>query len=124
LPPFSSKEFLASLKDYEAHRKEIRKPLRTMGRKKLFAQLARLGEQRAIAAMDYSIAHGWTGVFEEKNGNGNGHSNGTNKPGEYQTATERRDADFRGYASVVTELRSRSSGAVDEVVRGKSHTSQ
>lgn len=49
----------------------------------------------------------------------NGVSDGTNKPAGYQTATERRDADFRGYASVVSELRSRSSGAVDETVRRK-----
>lgn len=49
----------------------------------------------------------------------NGVSDGTNKPNGNQTATERRDADFRGYASVVSELRSRSSGAVDETVRRK-----
>lgn len=71
-PPFSSKDFLTSLREFEAHRKEIHKPLKAMGRKKLYAQLKELGEQRSIAAIDFSISHGWTGVYEEKNGNGNG----------------------------------------------------
>lgn len=49
----------------------------------------------------------------------NGEDNGTERGG-YTTNAERRDADFRGYASVVTELRSKGSGAVDETVRRKS----
>lgn len=47
------------------------------------------------------------------------HNNGTER-GSYTTNAERRDADFRGYASVVTELRSKGSGAVDETARRKS----
>jgi len=46
-------------------------------------------------------------------------TNGTHKSGGYQTNAERRDADFRGYESVITELRGRSSGTTDEDVRGK-----
>ena len=69
--PFSSEVFLTSLKDFEQHRKEIRKPLTPMARKKLFRQLEQMGEQRAIAALDYSVAHGWIGVFEAReSGNG------------------------------------------------------
>jgi uncharacterized protein YdaU (DUF1376 family) len=53
----------------------------------------------------------------ERNGNGTSKQNG------YQSPNERRDADFRGYAAVVSELRGESSGAVDETVRRKSLTS-
>lgn len=49
----------------------------------------------------------------------NGATNGTNKPTSYQTAAERRDATFDRQLAVVNELRSRSSGTVDEVLRGK-----
>jgi hypothetical protein len=111
MPPFLSKEFLESLKDYQQYRKEIRKPLRAIGLKKLYAQLGNLGEQRAIAAMDYSISRGWIGVFEEKNGNSNG--NGATQPGTYQTAPERRDAAIHRRLRTVTGLQGRSNGSVD-----------
>jgi hypothetical protein len=51
----------------------------------------------------------------------NGEVNAANRSSNgHQTANERRDADFRGYASVVSELREQSSGAVDETLRRKS----
>lgn len=52
------------------------------------------------------------------------HNNGTSERSGYTSNAERRDADFRGYASVVTELRSKGSGAVDETVRRKPIPSQ
>lgn len=113
VPPFSSKEFLESLKDYEQYRKEIRKPLRTVGLKKLYAQLSRLGEQKSIAAMDYSISRGWIGVFEEKNG----HDNGTSQPGTYQTAAERRNAASIRAKQRAAELRSLGDGPVESILR-------
>lgn len=74
-PPYRSKEFLEALHDWEQHKKEIRDPLRPMGRKKLYKQLTAMGEQRAIVAIDYSITRGWRGVFEPNSG-----SNGRNGP--------------------------------------------
>ncbi len=51
---------------------------------------------------------------------GIGANNGVHKSTGYQTAAERRDATFDRQLAVVNELRSRSSGAVDEVLCRKS----
>lgn len=107
--PFFGRAFELALVAFEAHRKEIRKPLKPTGRKALYQQLAAMGEERAADALWRSIANGWQGVFEERV------SNATAK-----TANERRDAAFRGYAAFADELRSRGSEAVDETVRRKS----
>ena len=53
---------------YLAHRKEIRKKLTALAASRLLVRLERWGEERAIAALDYSISQGWIGVFEEKDG--------------------------------------------------------
>ncbi len=62
--PFSSKEFIEAWARWNQHRQEIRKPLRDAGRTAQFKKLAAIGEARAIAAIDHSIASGWQGIFE------------------------------------------------------------
>ncbi len=68
--PYHGEAFIAALANYELHRKEIRKPLRDTGRQALLNQLALYGEQGATRALITSVANGWTGVFEPRNGNG------------------------------------------------------
>lgn len=63
VPPYQSKEFLSTLADYAQHRKEIRKPLRPTGTKKLYEKLALMGERAAIENLNRSIECGWVGVF-------------------------------------------------------------
>lgn len=61
--PFSSEPFTLALVAFEAHRKEIRKPLKPTGRKALYSQLAKLSETEATSELWRSIERGWTGVF-------------------------------------------------------------
>lgn len=63
-PPFSGGEFLATLSNFEQHRREIKKPLKPTGRKLLYGQLQEMGEVKAVAAMKTSMANGWQGIFE------------------------------------------------------------
>jgi len=52
--------------DWTQHRKEIRKPLTPASIRKQLNTLAAMGEPRAIAAINHSIANGWQGIFEPK----------------------------------------------------------
>jgi len=90
-PPFSSQRFLSTLSDFEQHRTEIRKPLRPTGRKLLYKNLSRMGEDNAIDAMNKSIANGWQGVFEP-NGNEN---NGSYRQNSKQQAHSGSDFQFK-----------------------------
>lgn len=95
-PPFHGDEFLTTLADFEEHRKEIRKPLKPTGRRQLYSQLAGLGESRSVAALRYSMAQGWTGVFEE-------HKNGTSSGN--RDASERNADRLRANLAITAELR-------------------
>jgi hypothetical protein len=59
--------FLAARDDWQTHRREIRKKLTPSAAKRQLADLAQMGEARAIAAIQHSIKQGWTGIFEDKN---------------------------------------------------------
>lgn len=48
------------------HRDEIRKKLTPLAIKKQFEQLEKLGVARAVAAINHSIANGYTGIYEPK----------------------------------------------------------
>ncbi len=75
--PFRSEIFVETFTTYEAFRREINKPLKPIGRSRLLSQLSAMGVTRAVSALNYSMACGYQGVYEEKkNGNGNGHAQG------------------------------------------------
>jgi hypothetical protein len=71
-----SDRFKKAWAQWKAHRVEKRKKMTPTQEQKQLDRLEALGPDRAIAAIDYSIAQGWTGIFEEslplipsKNGN-------------------------------------------------------
>ncbi len=65
---FSYPEFTELWRSWEKHRIEIKKPLTNEAIKKQLAKLESWGIERASAAISNSIANGWQGIFEDKNG--------------------------------------------------------
>ncbi len=63
-PSLQSQSFLKTWEEWQAHRKEIRKPLRPTSAGKTLAKLAEWGPERSIAAINHSIEKGWQGIFE------------------------------------------------------------
>lgn len=71
--PLGTTAFLDHWRDWLKHRSEIRKPVTYTAAEKQLRQLEKWGLQRAIIAIDHSIANGWQGIFEPKAGvNGHG----------------------------------------------------
>jgi hypothetical protein len=68
----SADVFLSRWSAWIKHRSEIRKPVTYTAAEKQLRQLSSWGLERAIAAIDHSIANGWQGIFEPK-ANSNGH---------------------------------------------------
>ncbi len=68
--PFDSPEFADAWKDWQTHRKEIRKPLKPTMTKGQLQELAAMGEQRAITCIRHTIRKGWTGLREPDSQNG------------------------------------------------------
>ncbi len=62
--PFPSEAFAEAWKDWKQHRSEKRKPITPLSAKKSLSDLSKMGEARAIAAINHSIANGWQGIFE------------------------------------------------------------
>lgn len=62
--PFHSELFQSAWSDFGKHRSEIRKPLKPTMTKGILAELERMGEARAIAAIRHTIAKGWQGIRE------------------------------------------------------------
>jgi uncharacterized protein YdaU (DUF1376 family) len=62
--PFESLDFIQSWANFRTHRKQIRKPLTPMAETMQLKQLAEIGEQRAIRAIEHTIAKGWQGIRE------------------------------------------------------------
>jgi hypothetical protein len=62
--PFQSDEFKGAWNDWKQHRIEKRKPITPLSAKKSLLELSAMGEARAIAAINHSIANGWQGIFE------------------------------------------------------------
>jgi hypothetical protein len=52
--------------EWEAHRREKKKPIRPRSRKAAMKQLSAIGPARAIAAIENSIANDYQGIFESK----------------------------------------------------------
>lgn len=57
---------MAAWNEWEQHRNEKKKPITPLARKKQISALVAMGEERAIVAINHSIANGWTGIFEPK----------------------------------------------------------
>jgi len=70
LLPFDSTAFRDAWDGWVQHRKEIRKKLTPLSVSRSFNELKEMGEERAIAATNLSIASGWTGIFEGKDKGG------------------------------------------------------
>jgi hypothetical protein len=50
--------------DYQRHRQQMGCPLTEVAATRLRAKLERWGEDRALAALEWSMENGWRGVFE------------------------------------------------------------
>jgi len=64
--PFTSREWAEAWAKWCAHRSEIKKPLTRQATESQIAELARMGEERALAAIHHSLRGGWQGIFEPK----------------------------------------------------------
>jgi DNA-binding transcriptional ArsR family regulator len=62
----STDEFKDAWRRWIAYRREIRKPLTASTTAAQLKKLATWGPARAVAAIDYTIEHGWKGIFEAK----------------------------------------------------------
>ncbi len=58
--------FRQSWLEWQAHRKEIKKPMTDRACKMQLKALAEMGPERASAAIYHSIANGWQGIFEKE----------------------------------------------------------
>jgi len=89
LPPsLESPEFRAAWADWMRHRMEIKKPYKPLGVEKLVEQLAAMGAVRSIAAINYSIANQWQGVFEPKSSDRPGRGAGSDPRGNISVVEE------------------------------------
>jgi hypothetical protein len=70
--PFDSEAFAEAWKSWVAHRIEKKKPLTPTSLKQQLTDLTEMGEQRAVAALQWSIRNGWTGIFEQETRNAAG----------------------------------------------------
>lgn len=73
--PFRGQNFLDALAEFEAHRVEMKKPLRPVGRKRLYRDLAEWGESDAVEGLRQAVRGGYQGVFRPKGNGGPSHPN-------------------------------------------------
>lgn len=67
--PFQSETFIAVWADWIGYRKERRLSAYVpRGKKAIFGKLGKMGEARAIAAIEFSIAQQYQGIFEPTHG--------------------------------------------------------
>ncbi len=77
-PSLDTPEFRVAWADFKKHRAEKRDPLTPMATKKQLSRIEPWGVARAVAAINFTIANGWTGIYEEK-GATNGKPNASNR---------------------------------------------
>jgi len=65
---FHDDELFAAWLDWVRHRSEIHKPIKETGAYETLQKLEGWGRDRAIAALRHSIANGYQGLFEPKDG--------------------------------------------------------
>jgi len=62
--PFTSDEFRTAWNSWVDYRKEIKKKLTHSTVEKIFKEMQKWGEAKAIISIDLSIQNGWQGLFE------------------------------------------------------------
>lgn len=62
--PFQGEGFAAAWDSWVSHRKEIKKKLTETSVKQQFKKFAEWGEEKSIAAIEYTIGKGWQGIEE------------------------------------------------------------
>ena len=72
-------EFREAWEEWKQHRIEMRKKMTPTGSRRLLVKLATWGEERAIAAIHYSLEQGWQGLFEPRDDQANGNGSGPAK---------------------------------------------
>jgi len=82
-PPLNVPEFREVWLQWERYRVEIKKPLIGTAIHMQLAKLAKMGLQRAIAAINASMANQWRGLFEPKEGDINAPAAAKKKPSVY-----------------------------------------
>lgn len=93
IPVGMSADLWSALKRWEQYRVESRKKLTPSGKEALIKQCMAMGDQRAIAAIDHSIAQGWQGMYEPKQA-----TNGQANQSDEQRRAERRAIIAERYA--------------------------
>lgn len=68
-PGLDLPEFRAVWEKWLAHRKQMRKQMTIHAQDLKLLELSAMGAQRATAAVSYSLANGWQGIFEPKEAN-------------------------------------------------------
>jgi uncharacterized protein YdaU (DUF1376 family) len=68
--PFADEDFASAWADWCQHRKEKKKPVTPTSAKLQLQELEDMGVDRAIKAIDHSIAKGYQGIFEPSQFNG------------------------------------------------------
>jgi hypothetical protein len=100
--PFASKEWAEAWAKWCAHRSELRKPLTRQATESQLAELARMGEERAFAAIHHSLRGGWQGIFEPKGdspGAGYGH-----RPSATERAAESAERLISGKSMIANQI--------------------
>jgi len=59
-----SPEFKVIWSEWQRHRKEKRQTLTPTAVRRQLKELAKIGKERAISAIEYSISQSWTGIYE------------------------------------------------------------
>jgi hypothetical protein len=60
----NSSSFRIAWTDFQEHRRQLHKKLTPLAAKKQLANLAGMGPDRAVAAINHSIAQGWQSIYE------------------------------------------------------------
>ena len=87
---------------WKKHRREIRKPITPTSERQQLAQLQVMGEKRAVAAINHSIANGWQGIFEPDQKNGTNQKPITESNRSVGTLNEGKSVQYRGVGRVVS----------------------
>lgn len=100
--PFVSAYWTEAWAKWCRHRSELRKPLTRQATESQIAELAKLGEARAIAAIYHSLRNGWQGIFEPKAdspGAGYGH-----RPSATERAAESAERLMSGKSTIANQI--------------------
>lgn len=94
-----SEAFKKVWKEWEAHRKEIKKPLTPTSRESQLQHLSAMGEAKAIETIQHTIFKGWQGLKEpEKNGTHQRSNAESNR--NLGTANEGRSSQYAGVGKI------------------------